>query len=123
MTTLAQYRERMTPENVWPAGHDPQEVADKISDCVDPTAEVLRWASNRQCPMDDMLAAWLVLGVITNAQADETSKARAVETAEFLAAYRANPPQLTAEDLAEMRAAFGPGETVVNVITGQTWTT
>jgi len=44
------------------------------------------------------------------------------ETAAFLAAYRRNPPKRTAEDRAEMRAAFGPGEVIRDVITGETWT-
>lgn len=35
-----------------------------------------------------------------------------------LAEYRANPPVLTNEDLFEMRAAFGPGVTLVDVLTG-----
>lgn len=36
-----------------------------------------------------------------------------------LAEYRANPPKLTDEDRFEMRAAFGPGVTVVNALTGK----
>ena len=45
------------------------------------------------------------------------------ETKKFLAEYRANPPELTAEDMYEMRAAFGPGVKVVDVITGKSVTT
>lgn len=44
-------------------------------------------------------------------------------TAEFLARYREQMKdyQPSDEERFEMRAAFGPGETVVNVITGQSW--
>jgi len=37
----------------------------------------------------------------------------------FLDEYRKNPPPVTDEQRAEMRAAFGPGTEVVNVITGR----
>lgn len=40
-------------------------------------------------------------------------------TQAFLAEYRRNPPQPTGEEIAEMRANFEPGATVVNVITGR----
>jgi len=39
-------------------------------------------------------------------------------TAEFLAEYRKNYKGPTAEEFAEMRAAFGPGTELVNVVTG-----
>jgi hypothetical protein len=39
---------------------------------------------------------------------------------EICAAYRANQPaQPSAEDMFEMRAAFGPGKEIVNIITGR----
>ena len=119
MDQLSKYLGRMTENDVWPAGHDPAEVAAGIGDVTDPAALVLTWKSNGRSPMDDMLAAWVVLGIITREQARATSEARQTETAAFLADYRANPPQPDAEQLAEMRAAFGPGAEVVNVITGQ----
>jgi hypothetical protein len=121
-TPLERYASRMSPLDVWPAAHKPAEAAAELADTEDPHAEVLRWKSNGQCPMDDMVAAWMVLGRITREQAMATSAARAEETEKLLAAYRANPPQPDAEQLHEMRNAFGPGATVVNVITGQKWT-
>lgn len=47
------------------------------------------------------------------------------ETQAFLAEYRERMKDYvpTEEEQAEMRAAFGPGETVVNVITGQKFRT
>lgn len=47
------------------------------------------------------------------------AEARRVDTAEFLARARSKPVVVTDEEIAEMRAAFGPGERVVNVLTGQ----
>lgn len=42
----------------------------------------------------------------------------------FFARARSAPRRaLSAEECFEMEAAFGPGETVVDVITGQRWTT
>lgn len=120
MTTLDGYLARMTPTNVWPASHSPEEARDAITKVVDPESLVLRWSSNNSCPMPDMLAAWLTLGLITREQADATVAARDVDTQAFLAEYRKNPPVPDAEQLFEMRAAFGEGTEVVDVITGKT---
>lgn len=119
MQSIRSYQSRMTHEKFFPAARDAAEVARAFNDLTDGNAEVLRWKSNNQCPMDDMLAAWLVIGVISEAQAEATTSARQVDTDAFLAAYRANPPQRSAEDLAEMRAAFGSGAQVVDIASGQ----
>ncbi len=113
------YLSRMTPDSLWPAAHSAEGARAQIGHVQDPVAQVLRWKSNGRCPMDDMLAAWVVLGVITRGQADATSAAQAGEAAMFLAAYRNEAPEPDAEQLREMRAAFGPGEIVVNVATGR----
>lgn len=77
-----------------------------------------RWASNGQCMPED---AMVVRGFSVQAIL-ETQAVRAVETAAWLKKYReaqANV-QPSEEELYEMRAAFGEGETVVNVLTGRT---
>ena len=51
--------------------------------------------------------------------AEATTKAREEETAKALEEYRKNARPATEEELDEMRAAFGKGKTVVNIITGQ----
>ena len=67
--------------------------------------------------MSDMLEK---LTYITDAvDAEATSKAREEETAKALEEYRRNARPATEEELDEMRAAFGTGKTVVNIITGQ----
>ncbi len=48
-----------------------------------------------------------------------TAKKREAEDAESLARYRENHTGMSAEEIAEARAAFGAGTTVVNVLTGE----
>ena len=50
---------------------------------------------------------------------EETARAREAQTAAFLESYRKNYKGPSEEEKAEMRAAFGTGATVVNVITGE----
>ena len=54
-----------------------------------------------------------------NIDLDETAKAREIEVEKELAEYRRNYKGPSAEELAEMRAAFGPGEVVVDLISGK----
>ena len=67
--------------------------------------------------MDDQME--LLIRVTDRANAEATHTAREDEVEAELAEYRANYRGPSAEELAEMRAAFGPGATVVNVITGK----
>ena len=67
--------------------------------------------------MSDMLEK---LTYVTDAvDAEATTKAREEEVAKTLGEYRKNARPATEEELDEMRAAFGTGKTVVNIITGQ----
>lgn len=68
--------------------------------------------------MDDLLE--MVEMVTDKADRAATQAAREAEDAEVLAKYRAawRPP--TGERLAEMRAVFGEGTTVVDVLAGKT---
>ena len=50
---------------------------------------------------------------------EETAKARKAQTAAFLEDYRKNYMGPSEEEKAEMRAAFGTGSTVVDIITGK----
>ncbi|MBQ2856487.1 MAG: hypothetical protein IJE78_05055 [Bacteroidaceae bacterium] len=49
---------------------------------------------------------------------DATDAGRAAETQKAFEDYRRKYIRPSKEDLAEMRSAFGPGETVVDVLTG-----
>ena len=50
---------------------------------------------------------------------EETAKARETQTAAFLEDYRKSYTGPGEEEKAEMRAAFGTGSTVVDIITGK----
>lgn len=70
--------------------------------------------------MDDMPEK---LSLVTDkANTNATEAARAAENAEFLEEYRRNRKPHSAEEIAEMRAAFGPGTKVVDIITSETTT-
>lgn len=67
--------------------------------------------------MDDLLEQ---LGMVTDkVNAEATRAARETENAAFLAEYRVRRNAPSAEELAEMRATFGAGATVVDVLTGE----
>ena len=67
--------------------------------------------------MTDMMEKLLM--VTDRADAAATAAAREAEVEQELAAYREAQRPHSAEELAEMRTAFGPGTTVVDVITGE----
>ena len=67
--------------------------------------------------MDDMLEK--VQHLTDKVSAETTRAAREAETAAFLEEYRKNYQGPTEEEKIEMRAAFGEGETVVDIITGE----
>ena len=66
--------------------------------------------------MEDLLEK--VALVTDRVDPEATKAARAAEVERELAEYRASYKGPSAEERAEMRAAFGPGTKVVNVITG-----
>ena len=85
---------------------------------------VVRWDTNEAVPFDDMLALFENAGLIDRATRDRSNAARQADNAKFVAEYRKRPRRaLSAEARYEMRAAFGPGETVVDVISGRKYRT
>ena len=84
---------------------------------------VVLWKSNNRSPMDDMMTDWLELNLVSQVVFDATEVARNEQNNAFFAEYRqaraSRTPEQIAEEQFEMRAAFGPGQTVVNVITGE----
>jgi hypothetical protein len=81
---------------------------------------IMRWRSNDSVPPDDCLLAALDMGLITLPQHNHSVEVSKVETRKAIEAYIANQPaQPSEEELYEMRAAFGPGEVVVDVISGR----
>ena len=81
--------------------------------------EVVRWTSNnRVMPKDcrEILSHTAYRDLFS----EEASRAAEdAETAAFLESYRKNYTGPSEEEKAEMRAAFGTGSTVVDVITGK----
>lgn len=50
---------------------------------------------------------------------DKTIEARNKENEEFLKEYASREPHYSSEEIAEMKAAFGGGTKVVNILTGR----
>jgi hypothetical protein len=80
---------------------------------------VVRWTSNNRVMPKDCREI-LSYTVYRDLFSEEASReAEDEETAAFLEAYRRNYKGPSAEERAEMRAAFGTGSTVVDIITGE----
>ena len=77
----------------------------------------IRWNSNGRYLMDDFCEKLEYAGYAFSREA--TAKKREAQDAESLAEYRRNNKGLSGEALAEARAAFGEGTTVVDVLTGR----
>jgi hypothetical protein len=80
---------------------------------------VVRWKSNDRVPPQDCLDEFAEAGCEFNMVA--SVRAREADDREFFAEYRRQQAsrQPSAEELFEMRAAFGEGAEVVDVITGR----
>ena len=77
----------------------------------------IKWNSNGRYLMDDFCEKLEYAGYGFSREA--TAKKRDAQNAESLAEYHKNDKGLTGEELAEARAAFGEGTTVVDVLTGK----
>ena len=84
---------------------------------------IVRWISSDNIPFDDMLAKFVAEGRITSKEAELSAEQRKIETALALKQYaeRNKGRKLSDEERFEMRAAFGEGAEVVNIITGDTY--
>lgn len=83
------------------------------------THGVIRWNSNGRVPFDDVVALAAHVGLDVSRTA--SNAARDKDVAKTMADYRERMKnhKHSPEELFEMRAAFGPGATVVNAITGK----
>lgn len=77
----------------------------------------ISWKSNGRYLPDDYCEKLEFAGYPFSREA--TKAAREAQVAQELAEYRSNYRGPSASDLDEMRAAFGEGTTVVNVLTGR----
>lgn len=84
---------------------------------------VARWKSNGRCIPADCaaFAAYLNLPI----DEEKTAAVRQQEDEAFFKEYRKRNAnrKYTAEEMYEMDAAFGPGQKVVDIITGKTYKT
>ncbi len=91
-------------------------LAGKFDTAATVTDGIVRWTSNNAVPPADVLALWRHLGKAFDH--DRSIAAGKAETDAFLTEYRRHHKGPSPEEITEMRAAFGPGTTVVDVITG-----
>lgn len=77
----------------------------------------IKWNSNGRYLMDDFCEKLEYASYPFNREA--TARKRDAQNEESIAEYRRNYKGLSGEELAEARAAFGEGTTVVNVLTGE----
>lgn len=86
------------------------------------TNNIVRWVSNDTVPPTDCLQQMVIDGQITADQMTKSIEQKKVDDAKFIAQYinARKRRGYSSEELFEMRAAFGPGEEVVDVFTGMT---
>ena len=92
-------------------------VAKADSDAAVEADGAIKWNSNGRYLMDDFCEKLEYTGYAFSREA--TAEKREAQNEESLAEYCRNDKGLTGEALAEARAAFGEGTTVVNVLTGK----
>ena len=87
----------------------------------------VRWSSNGRCLPADCVRDLVDANLITEATAERTTDMREIETLEFFAQYRTAQANRTPEQIAEermmARGAMGGGVDMVNIITGERYTT
>ena len=87
----------------------------------------VRWSSNGRCLPADCVRDLVDANLITVETAERTTDMREIETLEFIQEYRAAQANRTPEQIAEermmARGAMGGGVDMVNIITGERYTT
>jgi len=78
---------------------------------------VVRWTSNNSVPHDDMLEKMEYIGCKFDRA--KSNAVRIEEDAKFIEEYRKNQKPLSQQEIAEMRAEFGVGTVVVDVLSGR----
>jgi hypothetical protein len=79
-----------------------------------------RWTTNGHAIPVDVAAQLAAFGLAPGLDLAATKAVSDVETADAIQRYRdRQPAEASAEEVAEMRAAFGPGAEVADVITGR----
>ena len=86
---------------------------------------VVYWKSNDRSPFEDMLTDFSEAGFITDVNVILSVQAKKEQDraaiADYIKAQANRSEEQIAEERFEARAAFGPGEKVVNIFTGETF--
>ena len=86
-------------------------------------SNVMRWNSNDKCIPHDIMLNLKRYGMVNAITVETTRIVELEEIDAFIKEYKALAGRRSAEQIAEeryvLRAAFGPGETVVNILTGE----
>ena len=87
--------------------------------------DVVYWKSNDRSPFEDMLTDFMEAGFISQENVDLTIEAKKAQDkaaiAEYIKAQANRSEEQIAEERAMARAAFGAGEKMVNIFTGETY--
>lgn len=86
---------------------------------------VVYWKTNDRSPFEDMLTDFMEAGFISQENVDLTVAAKKAQDkaaiAEYIKAQSNRSEEQIAEERAMARAAFGAGEKMVNIFTGETY--
>lgn len=85
-------------------------------------SNVLKWISNDRCIPHDIMLDLKRYGMVDAITVETTRIVEREETERAIERWRHGmrmSAAAKAEEVAEMRAAFGPGKTVVNILTGE----
>ena len=86
---------------------------------------VVYWKTNDRSPFEDMLTDFMEAGFISQENVDLTIEAKKAQDkaaiAEYIKAQANRSEEQIAEERAMARAAFGAGEKMVNIFTGETY--
>ena len=80
---------------------------------------VVSWKSNGRQPFSDMLDLFIENGHGGEFSKEATEAARDAETKASIRAYKEQKREYSEEEISEMRAAFGDGTAVVDVLSGR----
>lgn len=107
-------------------GYTAEKLAEQFEDAT-VKGGVVRWNSNNSVPFEDMLTDFAEAGFIPFVTIGTSLEAREVDNKAFFAEYRKAQANRTEEQIAEQRfearAAMGPGVEMVNIFTGERYTT
>ena len=86
---------------------------------------VVYWKPDDRSPFEDMLTDFMEAGFISQENVDLTVEAKSTQDRaaifDYIKAQANRTEEQIAEERFEARAAFGPGEKITNIFTGETF--